>query len=121
MKNVNLERERRKQNAFERLGTHKPTCPTCGETHFACFEEHHIAGRKYDATTWPICANCHRKVTDAQKDHPSFLTSSNRQLETIGRFLLGLADLLSLAVEKLVEFGRELIERAVLSQDGEVR
>ena len=33
-------------------------------------------------------------------------------LQTIGHFLLGLADLLRLAVEKLREFGLTLIERA---------
>ena len=36
-------------------------------------------------------------------------------LQTIGHFLLGLADLLRLAVQKLTEFGHTLIERAAMA------
>lgn len=121
MNHKNLSRERRRQRAFERLGMDSPVCVGCGETHFACFEDHHLAGRKHDDTTWPICANCHRKVTDEQKDHPAASSSNIPQLEMIGRFLLGLADLFRLVVEKMTEFGLALIERAAAAQAPEVR
>ena len=116
-----MARERRKQRTFERIGTDRPVCVGCGETHFACFEDHHLAGRKHDDTTWPICANCHRKVTDEQKDHPAASSSNISQLELIGRFLLGLADLFRLVVEKMTVFGLALIEHAIGAQVREVR
>jgi hypothetical protein len=32
-------------------------------------EDHHIAGRKYDDMTVVTCLNCHRELTNMQKDH----------------------------------------------------
>jgi hypothetical protein len=59
-----------------------------------------------------ICANCHRKVTDDQKDRPTFNPSADPFLDRVGHFLLGLADLLILIVAKLMEFGNALIAKA---------
>jgi hypothetical protein len=58
-----------------------------------------------------LCRNCHRKLTDAQKDHPKTpdvepLTKEKQ----IGHFLLGLSDLLKLVAEKLRDFGAYLIQ-----------
>lgn len=103
--------ETRKQKAHRRLGSDKPRCGTCGETDPHCLEAHHIAGHKYDGTTTLICRNCHRKLSDAQRDHPQTIEGGGF-LEVIGHFLLGLADLLVIAVERLREFGRQLIEEA---------
>jgi hypothetical protein len=75
-------------------------------------EVHHVAGQKLDAFTVIACANCHRKLTDVQKDHPKANDASDPLLNQIGHFLLGLADMLKLVVEKLSEFGRALLERA---------
>jgi hypothetical protein len=63
-----------------------------------------------------VCRNCHRKVSDDQEDHPSFDAAADPMLQAIGHFLLGLADLLRLAIEKLSEFGHALIERATLQE-----
>jgi hypothetical protein len=105
-------KEERKQARLEKLGTNEPRCGTCGETDWRCFEQHHVAGRKRDDFTVPICANCHRKVTDDQSDHPAFDPNADPVLDRIGHFLLGLADLLRLIVEKLTEFGNALIGKA---------
>ena len=105
--------ERRKQQALRRLGTDTPRCGACGESRWQALEAHHIAGQAHDAkTTAVICRNDHRVLSDAQFDHPSKQDCSNSQLEAIGHFLLGLADMLKIAVEKLVEFGLYLIELA---------
>ncbi|WP_336490663.1 HNH endonuclease [Methylobacterium nigriterrae] len=112
MTKTELARERRRQRALERLGTNDPRCACCGETHHACFEAHHIAGRRHDPVTVPLCCNCHRKVTDDQKDHPQPVPGSDPLLEAIGRFLLGLADLIRRILPKLTEFGTALIEGA---------
>src|SRR5262249_30147136 len=95
-----------------RLGTNNPKCPICGETDWRCFESHHIAGRAFDDAETPLCNNCHAKASDDQKDHPKLDVRPPHPLERIGQLLLGLADLLALAVFKLREFGLYLIEEA---------
>lgn len=106
------EKERRRQQAFERLGTTTPHCGICGENYPHCLEDHHIAGRHYDESTVEICMNCHRKLSDAQKDHPKAGEDPPSVLERIGHVLLGLADLLGLVIDKLKECGRLLISEA---------
>lgn len=107
-----LAAERRKQSALERLGTNDPKCIYCDESDWRCLELHHIAGKKNDRTTVIVCRNCHRKLSDLQKDHPPQNEVPKDALEAIGFFLLGLADLFALLIEKLRDFGNELIERA---------
>lgn len=108
-----FERERRKQRALERLGSNHPRCVYCGEADERCLERHHIAGRAYGEELAVVCRNCHRKLSDMQKDHPPALTDGEPPyLEKIGHFLLGLADLLEMLIEKLREYGMVLIEAA---------
>ena len=112
MDDKELAREARNQRRLETLGTSEPRCGTCGERDNRTLEAHHVAGRKSDPATVIVCRNCHRKVSDDQKDHPAFDPAADPMLQAIGHFLLGLADLLRLAIEKLSEFGHALIERA---------
>jgi hypothetical protein len=107
-----LAKERRKQGRLEKLCSNTPRCGTCGECDDRTLELHHIAGHKHDSTVAIICRNCHRKLSDDQKDHPPTPPSADEMLALIGNFLLGLADFLRLAAEKLVEFGHELIRKA---------
>jgi len=103
-------RETRRQNALDRLGN-DPSCVVCGETDWRALEFHHIAGRAFDDGA-VLCRNCHRKLSDDQKDHPKQLAADLSAPERIGHFLLGLADLLAMLVEKLRAFGRDLISAA---------
>jgi len=103
--------EARKQKARRRLGSETPRCGTCGEADPRCLEAHHIAGRKHHDSTAAICRNCHRKLSDAQRDHPQ-ATYGGSLMEVYGHFVLGLADLLALAVAKLRELGEWLIDQA---------
>ncbi len=105
-------KEKRKQDRLEKLGTQTPVCCLCGETDDRCLEAHHIAGRKFAPETSIVCRNCHRKLSDAQRDHPKGIGQSPSLMETIGHFLLGLGDMLALAAIKLKEFGAYLIEFA---------
>lgn len=108
-----LAAERRRQARLHRLGTDEPRCGTCGEADPRCLERHHVAGRRQDGdTTVLACRNCHARLSDAQKDHPRRIGVEPHPLERVAHFLLGLADLLALAVERLRNFGRELIARA---------
>lgn len=115
-----LAREIRKQRRLEKLGSNAPICGTCGEADCRVLEKHHVAGRKHDRDTVVVCRNCHRKASDEQKDHPGFNPAADPVLHSIGMFLIGLADLLELVLEKLAEFGLALIERAAPST-GEAR
>ena len=107
-----LAAEARKQARLEKFGTNEPRCGTCGETDWRCMELHHVADLGRDEATVLICRNCHRKVSDDQKDRPAFDPHADALLDRIGHFLLGLADLLRLVVQKLIEFGNALIGRA---------
>ena len=107
-----LAREKRKQSRLERWGTQHPACCMCGETDDRCLEAHHIAGRKNASDTSLVCRNCHRKLSDTQKDHPQQCADDPSMLERIGHFLLGLGDMLVLAGGKLKEFGAYLLTLA---------
>lgn len=110
-------KEARRRKAAEKLGSTSSRCVICGEADSRCLEIHHIAGRKFGTETVPVCRNCHRKLSDDQRDHPAPVGGEPSLLERIGQFLLGLADLLQLAVEKLKEFGLALIEKAGTDAD----
>ena len=71
MDKLELNRERRRQRALERLGTNSPRCPFCGCDNPLALELHHVAGRAFDETEVPVCRNCHRTLSDWQKDHPA--------------------------------------------------
>lgn len=106
--------EDRKQRRLHRLGTQAPSCACCSETNPAVFEDHHIAGRKHHDDTALICANCHRKLSDQQRDHvPQRRIKPAGPKSVIGHYLLGLADLLAMVVETLRQFGNWLIEQAM--------
>jgi len=108
-----LKRDMRKQRALERLGSNDPRCLCCGEEDWRCLEFHHLAGQKFGEEGAVVCRNCHRKLSDPQKDHPPALTSAQSGLlERVGHFLLGLADLLEMLVALMRGYGGQLIEAA---------
>lgn len=109
MKDEEFERERRRLNALDRLNDAEPKCVVCGEDDWRTLEDHHIAGRAFDASTAILCRNCHRKVSDDQKDHPKRITRPPSPAERVAHFLLGLADLFALLVVKMRELAHALI------------
>lgn len=102
--------EARKQKRLERLGSNHPVCIICGEDDDACLELHHIAGKDYGDDLCTVCRNCHRKLSDSQRDHPEKVGKQVTSLESIGHMLLGLSDLFFMLVERLRQFGLYLIE-----------
>lgn len=109
---VALKRAIRLERAHERLGSNDPRCLHCVEDFAHCLENHHVAGRAIHDDTVIECRNCHRKLTELQKDHPPMGPMPPHILEIIGRYLLGIADLFRLLIVRLDEFGRKLIELA---------
>jgi hypothetical protein len=98
-------RETRRQAALDRLGSNNPSCTVCGETDWRCLEAHHVAGRAYNDFTSIVCRNCHRKLSDVQKDQPAKANHPPYPSERIGHFLLGLADFFLLLAGQLRQFG----------------
>ena len=115
---MNNAQETRKQKRLETLGNNHPVCTICGEDDWRCIEQHHIAGRAYADELCNICRNCHRKLSDEQKDHPKQIGKQSIKEEAIGHFLIGLADFLALLVIKLKEFGYHLIQSAQSAVSG---
>jgi hypothetical protein len=95
--------ETRRQNAFERLGTDHPICACCGETDWRCMELHHLEGKDFGDTLIIVCRNCHRKLSDVQKDHPPRFGEPPKSNESFAHLLHGVADALSLIANKLRE------------------
>jgi hypothetical protein len=105
--------EARLRQALERLGTDNPKCAHCPETNPLLLERHHVAGQHYGEGTIIECVKCHILLSDMQKDHPHPIgDKAPSTWECMGHLLLGLADLLTLAADKLKETGQELINYA---------
>ena len=105
-------KESRKQKRLETLGENNPACVICGEDNPFCLEKHHIAGQAYGDDLCTVCRNCHRKLSDDQKDHPKQISETPSALEAMGHLLIGLADFFTLLVIKLKECGQFLIQTA---------
>lgn len=105
---LNFEAEKRKQSRLHKLGTNRPSCVVCGEEDYRCHERHHIAGRHFDDDTAILCRNCHRKLSDLQYDHPAPSCSKPPLEEIVAHFLLGLADLFELLIQKFRQFAESL-------------
>jgi hypothetical protein len=108
MDDQELNRERRRQKALERLGTKNPRCFFCPCDDPLALELHPIAGRGYDDDLVIVCRNCHRRLSDLQKDHPPRQNDPPSDVERIGHFLMGLANLFELLVKRLREFATKL-------------
>lgn len=104
--------EHRKQSRLHKLGTNTPRCAACGNSDWRVIEEHHPDTRKRDKLVVLLCANDHRIVTDDQKDHPVGVDGCDHFLLSVGNFLLGLAEMLAIVIERLYEYGEALITLA---------
>ena len=111
----NRNREGRRQNALDRLGTDHPCCRECGNSDWRCLELHHLAGQKFGDDLVILCRNCHRILGDDQKDHPDSNMRSPDFLERLGHFLVGLGDFFALLANKLREFGQQLLAQTSAS------
>ena len=110
--------ERRYLRALERLGTSHPVCVACGEDDPRCLEAHHIAGRAFDDQTVLVCRNCHRRLSDAQRDHPEKIGTPPSLLEKLAHFLLGLGDMLHLIADRLKAFAADLLGIVAAEAEG---
>ena len=115
-------RRTRTRRSFERLGTSTPVCTICSETNPNCLEVHEPGGRKYSDLRVILCRNCHRKLSDDQRDHFPPIWTPPDPLERLSHALLGEADLLLRLAEKRRADARmlnELSRRDVILPDEE--
>ncbi len=112
MTELEKRRETRRQNAFERLGTDMPICACCGETDWRCMEAHHLEGEGFGATLIVVCRNCHRKLSDPQKDQSGKVDDPPSKLEWVAHLLAGVADALILIATALRDAAAHLIDEA---------
>jgi hypothetical protein len=95
MTDKEYQKERRRQGRLERLGINNPKCLFCEEDDPSCLELHHLSGKGFGDDCAIVCRNCHRKLTDKQKDHPPPV-NVYAPTEKPGRLLLGIADALEM-------------------------
>jgi hypothetical protein len=112
MDKESINEDRRKRQAFERLGTDHPQCVICGESDWRCLEVHHVAGKGYTDDVAILCRNCHRKLSDPSENGPS--PSNLPLMAQIGQWLVGLGDYFIELGRKLKERGNQLLEGALV-------
>lgn len=95
------DKESRSRRALERFGTENPKCLLTGEDNPVALHLHHVAGHRYDDVVAPVSLTVHAKVSDLQKDHPGKIEGCKNPLEDIGHLLLGLGDMLEVAIDDL--------------------
>jgi ferredoxin len=114
-----LDREDRLERHYRRLGTRNPVCVSCGKCepeHPEIYELHHVAGKSQHGQVSVQCANCHRTLSDQQKDHVPPGPKPTGKMAQIAHYLLGLADMLAMIVQTLREFGAWLMSEAQRAQ-----
>ncbi len=92
MDELKKRKAKRRRDALMRLGMANPACSICGEDNPHCLELHEPGGRRYNDMPVPVCRNCHRKLSDDQRDHPRAEFTPPDSLERHAHALLGLAD-----------------------------
>jgi len=112
MKNRHLERLKRKRLLYEKNGIMTPIDPITGQDIAPGAENHHIAGRKYHDDTIPLMPAGHHAVTEAFRDMPAPIAGAPRELERIGRYVLGVIIILDFVLDRLWEMGELLISMA---------
>ena len=110
--------ETRRRRAQERLGTDNPKCAFCNVRDPVLLQVHHIGQEEFDDGTVILCLNHHALLSDSQKDHPQKIGDAPDPREDFAHILLGLAELLKLAVEQLIRAAAFLLDQARLSESG---
>ncbi len=105
--------ELRRESDYKRLRTRNPVCLSCGySNHPAVMELAHIAPRQFHDDGGVLCSNCHREMSDTEKDLSYAPQSINPQMETIGRYLLALAEWFQRIAATIALFGAWLLEQS---------
>lgn len=107
----------RREKDFRRLRTRTPICLSCGYCKSSsAMELAHIAPREFHDDGGVLCSNCHREVSDPEKDLSYAPQSANPQVETIGRYLIALSEWFLRIANTIAAFGEWLLNFAECSE-----
>ncbi len=113
MNQLELNRERRTAKGAGTIGNEQPAMPLLWLRQSLGFRASPHRGRSIRSKRQvPVCRNCHRILSDWQKDHPACVGDPPNDLERIGHALLGLADMFELLVKWLREHATKLVAAA---------
>lgn len=112
MVNRFLNRLKRKRLRYEKTGNMTPIDPITGEDIGPKKQDHHIAGKDYHDDTIPLNPDGHHAINDAFRDLPMPIPGPVRELDRIGRYLLGVIIILDFVLDRLWEMGESLIATA---------
>jgi len=113
MTNKQPDIDTRRERDYRRLRTRNPICVGCGYSNSpAAMELAHIAPRKFHGDAVVLCSTCHREQSDTEKDYSYAPQSNNPQMETIGRYLLALAEFFRMIAKTAAEYGQWLLEQS---------
>jgi len=120
MSNILSAKELRREADFRRLKSRYPICLICAyRAHPAAIEFAHIIPRAFGLGCGiPLCSNCHRELTDQEKDMSFKPTTNQPDLETVGRFLSALGEHYEKTAPTLKHLGAVALEQARLSERG---
>jgi hypothetical protein len=110
-----LARAARKRKQYLARGFPDPICPFSATDDILKLQRHHLAGKEYSDTIWPVRVDFHQELTAMQRDHPLGGADPRNPFEVIGRWCHNLADFFELLLRTFRIFGDFLIG---LARDG---
>lgn len=104
----------RREADFRRLKTRHPICLLCAYwRHPAAIEFAHLIPRKFGVGCGaPLCSNCHRELSDMEKEMSYKPTTNEPDLETLGRYLVALGTWCEAAFPTMKMLGAYALERS---------
>lgn len=109
---VTVHRLQKEKRAYEQAITGGGLCLLCGAVLDPwIIQLHHIAGRRNNTLTIPLCPTCHTQLTLKQSRWPEEWTRKNNSPQVKRAFLLlGAADVITLLGKQLHEMALELMK-----------
>lgn len=117
--NIISREQLRREADFRRLKSRHPICLICAYwRHPAAIEFAHLIPHKFGVGCGaPLCSNCHRELSDMEKDMSYKPTSNDPDLETIGRYLVALGTWSEAAAPTMKMLGAHALELARHSKE----
>lgn len=108
----------RREVDFRRLKSRHPICLRCAYwRHPAAIEFAHLIPRQFGVGCGAsLCSNCHRELSDMEKEMPYKPTSNEPDLETLGRYLVALGTWSEAAAPTMKMLGAYALERSRLEK-----
>lgn len=112
--NIISREQLRREADFRRLKSRHPICLLCAyRRHPAAIEFAHLIPRQFGVGCGaPLCSNCHRELSDMEKEMSYKPTSNEPDLEALGRYLVALGTWSEAAAPTMKMLGAYALERS---------